>query len=258
MNRRMEFEKIQNARDLGGLHTRDGHTICTGMLLRSAQLSEATEADQKKLQDEYRLSKIVDLRTSMEKKEKPDVEIETVKYMPNPIFDERMIGISHEKGTDEKAKMKQMPTMETIYRMLVTNDVCRKNLGNAVRTIMENDFNKGSVLWHCTEGKDRCGLVSAMLLSALSVDRQQIMEDYLLTNEVNEAKADMYYQGILASGRSEEEAKMLKSMFLARESYLEAAYAAIEEKYQDVDTYLREGLEIPEMTILEFRKKVLY
>ena len=43
--RRIGFEKIQNARDLGGLRTEDGHTIASGLLFRSANLAEATEAD---------------------------------------------------------------------------------------------------------------------------------------------------------------------------------------------------------------------
>ena len=50
---------------------------------------------------------------------------------------------------------------------------------------MEHDFSKGCVLWHCTEGKDRCGLLSAVLLLALGVERSTILEDYLLTNHVN-------------------------------------------------------------------------
>ena len=54
---------------------------------------------------------------------------------------------------------------------------CRENLGKAARCVMEHDFSKGCVLWHCTEGKDRCGLLSAVLLLALGVERSTIMED---------------------------------------------------------------------------------
>lgn len=71
-------------------------------------------------------------------------------------------------------------------------------------------------MWHCTEGKDRCGLLTAVLLLALYVDRRQIMEDYLVTNEVNEPKAEMYYQKILAAGRTKTEAVAVKICFLQK------------------------------------------
>ena len=96
-------------------------------------------------------------------------------------------------------------TWEDLYRMIVATESCRKNLGIAVKTVMEHDFSEGAVLWHCTEGKDRCGLLAAMLLSALGVSREDIMEDYLLTNEVNAPKAEMYYQHMLMAGKSEAE-----------------------------------------------------
>lgn len=86
---------------------------------------------------------------------------------------------------------------------------------------MGHDFSKGSVLWHCTEGKDRCGLLSAVLLLTLGVKRSTIMEDYLLTNRVN------------------------------------AAFSAIEVQYKNVDAFLCDGLNIPQMLIEQFRSSVL-
>lgn len=68
-DRRIYFEKIQNIRDLGGLKTMDGQSIASGLLLRSANLSGATDSDIKKLTETYHLAKIIDLRTSMEKEE---------------------------------------------------------------------------------------------------------------------------------------------------------------------------------------------
>lgn len=255
-SRKMIFEKIQNVRDLGGLETLDGRRISSGLLLRSANLGEATEADVKKL-EEYGLAKVIDLRTVMERQEKPDIIPETVTYLPNPIFDESMLGISHEKETHEKQKQMLIPAMEDLYRMIVTDEVCRRNLGKAAQSVMEHDFAEGSVLWHCTEGKDRCGLLTVILLSALSVERGLIVEDYLLTNEVNAPKAEGYYQQMLAAGKAEAEAEAVKNAFLAKESYLNAAYAAIEEQYGDMDIYLREGLFLSAETISAFRQKVL-
>lgn len=255
MNHRIiPFETILNCRDLGGLQNREGRAILPGLLLRSANLSEATEKDVEKLRREHRLARIVDLRTGKEREERPDVSFSGAEQLPIPIFDERMAGISHEKEGDTQLRL---PVMEDLYRVMVTDEGCRANLGQALRAVMEYDFDRGSVLWHCTEGKDRCGLVSALLLSALSVDREQIMEDYLLTNLVNEPKAEGYYRGVLASGRPEAEARAARDVFLAKASYLETAFAAIDREYESMESYLTDGLFIPASVVDAFRERAL-
>lgn len=157
-DRSIGFEKIQNARDLGGLHTADGRIIASGLLIRSANLAKATEADRKILREEYHLAKIIDLRTEIERGEKPDATMDAVEYLAIPIFEAGAAGISHEKRNGSTQLLAILPKMEPLYREMVTDPSCRENLGRAARCVMEHDFSKGSVLWHCTEGKDRCGL----------------------------------------------------------------------------------------------------
>ena len=151
-NRKIKFEKIWNARDMGGLLNVHGDMISSGLLLRSANLADATEKDKRTLQEQYHIAKIVDLRTEMERKEKPDVF--------------SMAGISHEKSLNKEQILAVIPKLGFLYGQMVTNESCRQNLGMAARSVMEHDFSKGSVLWHCTEGKDRCGLLTAVLLLA--------------------------------------------------------------------------------------------
>lgn len=254
MERSIHFEKIGNARDLGGLTTTEGKVIRTGCLIRSAGLFEASANDIRKLQEEYRLQTIIDLRTGMEKEERPDRFVPGAVYCPNPIFDERVVGISHEK---EKIDLHAMPGMEELYRMMVTEETCRRNLGNAARKVFRQDFSEGSVLWHCTEGKDRCGLLAAAVLMALGVSREVMMEDYLLTNAVNAPKAQRFYEGMLAAGKSRQEAEIIRGVFLAKESYLQSAFDGIDAAYTDDWNFLTEGLGIPEETILTFREQVL-
>lgn len=257
-NRWLNFESIANARDLGGLKTLEGHTITSGLLLRSANLANASRGDMETLQREYRLSKIIDLKTSAEREERPDASIPGVAVRHIPVFSEQLAGISHEKGTDASQLQKLIPKLDGLYRLMVTNESCRRSLGLAAACVMEHDFTGGNVLWHCTEGKDRCGLLTVILLSALRVDRQQIREDYLLTNEVNRPKAEMYYKQVLAAGRPTNEAEMVRDVFLARESYLDAAFSAIDEHYPDMVSFLRDGLYIPEGAIEKFRISVLH
>lgn len=118
-------------------------------------------------------------------------------------------------------------------------------------------FSKGSVLWHCTEGKDRCGLLCAVLLPALGTDRSAIMEDYLLTNRVNEPKAERYAQQMRAVGKFEMEAAAIRDIFLAKEAYLDAAFSAIDAQFSNTSAFLRDGLNLSEELIDRFRSSVL-
>lgn len=256
-NRRINFENISNARDLGGLRRADGSVIASGLMIRSANMANASEADVEVLRRKYRLSEIIDLRTESEQRQMPDVVIDHAIHWSIPVFDERVVGISHEKNTGKNEILKSLPQMDDLYYMLVTRDSCRKNLGRAAQKVMEHDYARGSILWHCTEGKDRCGLLTVVLLLALYVDRRQIVEDYLVTNEVNEPKAEMYYQKILAAGRTKTEAVAVKNMFLAKEAYLNKAFSSIDEHYSDIDEFLCAGLDIPRAAVEKFRSNVL-
>ena len=85
-DRRIPFESIANARDLGGLPTAQGRVIASGLLLRSANLTNATEADRTILREKYHLSKIIDLRTEAERKEMPDAPHSGCRLFANPDF----------------------------------------------------------------------------------------------------------------------------------------------------------------------------
>ena len=75
------------------------------------------------------LRRLLDLRTEMERKEKPDVFIPNVEYQFIPIFDESMAGISHEKSLNEEQILAAIPKLGFLYRDKVTSDFCRENLG---------------------------------------------------------------------------------------------------------------------------------
>lgn len=255
--RTINLEGIQNARDLGGLQTSAGYIIKSGCLLRSANLAGATGVDILSLREKWRLSKVIDLRTGMERRERPDAEVESADYLPIPVFDEQMVGISHEKGAEASQIGAAIPNMERLYRMMVTEESCRRNLGTAAKCVMEHDFVQGSVLWHCTEGKDRCGLLTMVLLLALGVSREQIMEDYLLTNEVNGPKAEQYYRQMLAVGKTEREAVAVRDAFLAKATYLDEAFSAVDKQYAGADDFLCKGLYIPQASIADFQENVL-
>ena len=254
MSRMISFAGIINARDLGGLTTIEGKTIRKGLLLRTANLSQVTEADLSKLRQDYRLSAVIDLRTAVERKERPDRIPEGVEYRITPIFDEAIAGITREGDTPSPFSL---PDMVSLYRTMIIAEPCRAALHEVLTAIFAHDFEKGAVLWHCTAGKDRGGIVSSLVLAALGVSREEIMKDYAVNADEFIVQADALYRRALRSGRPEPVAAATRDVFLALPKYMESAFRAIDEEYSSSESYLTRGLQIPETVLKEFRNKML-
>ena len=255
--RRIIFEGISNCHELGGLPAAGGRRIRKGLLLRTGNLFAATEADKKELCSRWHLSLIVDLRTSNGQRRRPDVDIPGAEHLSVPVFEEEMLGISHGGSQEVLFNGQPLPDMEKLYRNITLAPGCRAQYGKALRTIMAHDYSRGSVLWHCTEGKDRCGMTAAFLLTALGADRETILGDYLISNETAEAKGNKYYDQFIAAGRGEAAAELVRNAFIVKESYLKGTFEAAEEKYGSMEGFLAEGLKVPADLIAEFREKVL-
>ena len=231
---------VRNLRDLGGICTATGQKIKKGFLVRSANLSEAAE------EDLSGISAVIDLRTTREREEVPD-KLYGRESVHVPIFDEIKTGISHERRAERERK--GPPDMGSLYVWMMRDH--RDSFARALRAIMNHDFSSGAVLWHCTEGKDRCGLTTALLLELLGVERSVIMEDYLRTNVTSIPRAEGIRERVRAE-RGDEAAEGVYRAFIAVPSYLEGAWAVMDE----TPNYLAE-LTIPQEELERFREFIL-
>ena len=236
---------IHNIRDLGGTKTADGHTIRPGCLIRSAHLGGASAEDVETLRREHRLHTVIDLRTVKEREEQPDFT-EGLDYQPLPVIEDLRAGITHEKKAEEEL----FPDMAYLYREMMNREGSRAGFRRVLTAIFTHDYDQGAVLWHCTEGKDRCGMTTALVLQALGVDRETIRADYLATNVTNLARAQAVYERILPL-RGEAFAQSVYRAYIADERYLQAAWDAMGEDY------LRDKLGLEEELIRSFRDRVL-
>lgn len=241
----MLLTTIRNIRDLGGMRTADGRAIRPRRLIRSAHLGSASDEDLQFLRKEESLSAVLDLRTDQERLEKPD-RAEGFTYFPIPVIDDLRAGITHEKGAEEK----EFPDMTFLYRLMVTRPETQAGFARALRRIFTWDYSQGAILWHCTEGKDRCGMTTALALEALGVDRDAIMRDYLETNRTSLLRAREVYERLLPL-RGEVFARSVYRAYVADERYLRAAWDAMGENY------LADTLRIPRAEIDAFRDQVL-
>ncbi|MGN0528860.1 MAG: tyrosine-protein phosphatase [Eubacterium sp.] len=239
----IKLKGAKNIRDFGGIVNKDGKRIKQGCFIRSNALDKLTADDVRILTQRYNLGTVIDLRIDTEIDEKPDVKIPGVEYIHIPVIRESTVGISHENETDRKKALDSLPDLCQLYGSIITDDYSVSQLKKVFEIISANDTGK-SVLWHCTEGKDRCGLTSALFLSLLDVDIDTIYEDYLFTNNASSKNSRKYYFLVLLMSHSREKAGQIKRIFRAEREYLDAAFYEINNKYGGMENFLRDYIGI--------------
>ncbi len=243
------LDHIQNLRDLSGSTDK----IRQNRILRGPCLDRMSEQDIHVLRDICHLSTVIDLRTHKERSERPDHIIPGVRYLHMPIFEDRIPGITHEKGHNDPGHF----DMAYFYRQTITG-VFLDRVREVVRTIITLPEEGYAVLYHCTEGKDRTGIITAILMMIMGEDKKTIITDYLYTNHVNEPKAERYYQMVLEKTGDIRQAEGIRDAFMARERYIQAFFDGIDEDWGSTDTFLQEGLLLSEGELEYFRDKVCH
>ena len=252
MNRNLELKGAKNTRDFFGLPTTDGRTINTKAFVRACTLDKLNKKDRAKLFGEYGIKTIIDLRDVYETEEKPDIKVDGVKYINIPIFTETTVGVSFEKKS--LSMLSEIPSYEIIYARMINEEGCREHLRSVFDIIVNSD---SPVVWHCSEGKDRCGIVSALWLSILGVPYDEIMKDYMLTNDVPSKNKARYYKLVLLATRDKKQADAILPLFEAHESFLDSAFNAINENFGGVDSFIENELGISKEKRIELQNKYL-
>lgn len=251
---RIPLRGLANTRDLGGIRTMDGREILPGRLIRSGALFDAEPEDLEILTGEYRLGTVVDFRTSVERRQKPDPEMEGVVNIFNPILKEETVGITFgdEEDGGEKDAMEGMfehaaslggnprAYIDQLYEDLVTDEHAVTYYGRFFDILLEADDR--AVLWHCTAGKDRVGVGTALLLSALSVDRETIIRDFVRTNDYVTENVKKLAALVRERTNDDQLADCVTVLLTVSEEYICHAFAAMEEACETVDAYLRDRI----------------
>jgi protein-tyrosine phosphatase len=169
--RLLDWEGGLNARDLGGYATKDGRETRWGAVVRSAALGSLTEAGRAALAD-YGVRTIVDLRLPGE-----------LDRAPNPFAEPGDHGIAYTNVSfidPAAAPPEAVGTLAEDYlRML---DRYRGGVADVMAAVAGAP--EGGVLIHCAAGKDRTGLIAALLLGLVGVPAATIADDYALTAEL--------------------------------------------------------------------------
>ena len=236
-----------NFRDLGGYKTKDGRRVKWGLVFRSGKCNSLTEDDLAYLAT-IPLKTVIDFRSSSEQKAEPDkVPTTTVNCINYPIEPGNLSSI-------DVAYVIRRGDVEGAKQYLVAGNrefviSFQAEYKSFFEMLMETD--KTPLMFHCTAGKDRAGFAAALFLAALGVERETIIEDYMLTNELTgvtmEAMKALYGDN-----------KMAECMYYissVQKEYIEMALTTIDENYGGMDKFLVQQLGVD---VEKLRKLYLY
>ena len=250
--RKFNIGSLINARDLHGLKNRKGKTIKKNSLFRSDALFKISSEDMRRLKEENNLKEIIDFRGEDEINEHTvDPSVDGVKHIYLPLNNgiRNQVTREHKEHSDNKEvegiinffyyldeKADITYATEKLYRQFVSNEIGVKNLSNFLNEVLSCD---GLLIYHCTDGKDRTGVATYLLLKILDFDDETIFYDYLLTNENVVEKRKRRRELFLSCG-IDNEIILNSSDIIAgvRENWLKAAVDEINNRYQGVDSYI--------------------
>ena len=184
---RIKMKSVENARWLQGFIVDDGRRVKDDLLIRSGNLSHLTREESDRLRNILNLSLVIHLRTSAEVTRAPDIGISGVKYENIPLTEELDTGrmdylanrYLHSQTENERAwYTEQYARIGEVIRMYksISTDVHSMDAIHRVFHLLGEA--EGTVLFHCTSGKDRTGIIAALILHALGCSRKDIIRDY--------------------------------------------------------------------------------
>ncbi|MBS4103451.1 tyrosine-protein phosphatase [Tsukamurella paurometabola] len=243
---------MHNFRDVAGVdgYAADGGRMRRGLLFRSSAL-DADAIDPARLA-EARLADVFDLRMTAEVTPKPDVVPDGARYVRlNVIGDDVELGALDPKSLKDAAGARGLLT--DVYRMFVSEDNARAQFATLVRAVAGEDRPQ---VFHCTAGKDRTGWAAAIVQRIVGVSPDDVMADYLLTNDYSAAVIDKIAAGAAAE-RGEaigEAARVLAGVF---PEALTAAFDEADARYGDFAGYVRAGLGLDDAVIERLHAKLV-
>ena len=173
--RQIEFENVINFRDIGGYRTRDGRTVAWRRVFRSAELRHLSGNDLARLKGEISLASVLDLRNSYE------VEHQGLGLLGGAGFRYYNVPfISGDGGPEKKVPSYEgFNSMGEFYVYLIRQTGFNRQVITALEIVA--DPGNHPLVFHCAAGKDRTGILAAVILGALGVADADIQQDYCLS-----------------------------------------------------------------------------
>lgn len=250
----VDLEGGINFRDLGGYQNRDGKSVRWNKIYRSGHLANLSNADIDKL-EALSLTQVHDFRRQDEQQRTPSQPVRAAVINDYEMFVGSMSKFWEFLNNGGLNAESAHQLVSGSYRS------CVDDVAPAYRrlflSLLDNADNAS--LFHCAAGKDRTGIAAALVLSALDVDRDTIVQDYLLTLEHfdNENLLNIVEQHLRNAKVDYWERSWLMPYVSVHEDNIRQLFAGIEERYGDINDYLSDALGLDQFQLADFKASYL-
>jgi protein-tyrosine phosphatase len=255
------LENAINARDLGGILTRDGRKVVHGRLFRADALSKLTDPDVDVLAG-LGLRTVIDFRSQNEvasagtDRLPPGTAAVALPVEAGEL--DRFIGALTSGDLAAQEELlggdRAVQFMTGINRQFVADPRYRAQFGRALHLVA--DPGRQPALFHCSAGKDRTGWMSAIVLTALGVSREAVMADYLASNEFVWPAYRPMIEAFAQIGQIAHP-DLIKPMLVQDPAYLEAAFNEADARYGSFESFLAGGLDFTPADVSSLRGTLL-
>lgn len=268
-DRIIPFDGIENGRELGGLVMQDGRSIRWGQLVRSGNLSLASDQDVAILKKRFHLSNVYDFRFDAEVAGAPDREMEGVRNTHLSTLPQALVN-GFTAGRADTAQIqvagfikrlaeyafvpKAQELSRQLYPAIVMDPTSQQRYGAFLRGVLDAE---GGVLWHCSQGKDRCGWGAAFVLAALGASRETIVEDFDLSNASYAAQVEALSKKVTEMGGGENELAFIRAMVGVSTENFQSTLDLIDSQYGSLSAYLEKALGFSVQDQDKLRNKLL-
>jgi protein-tyrosine phosphatase len=226
-SRVIEFEAVFNFRDLGGYLAQNGHRVALSRLFRSGMLCLATPNDLTYLREGIGLKTVLDLR------DKPQIEHQGIGPVGNEFAWHNIPLVSGKSLPIDVERLGKLSNAGQAYLIDVEQEGFGRRLVGCLR-IMAEPANY-PLVFHCSAGKDRTGILAAVLLNLLGVRDEDIIQDYTLTAPHMKAHLERL-------SRDPDDAKALQSLpawlHEASAESMDAFLSTMRREYGSIKEYL--------------------
>ncbi len=236
---------VKNFRDMGGYSSADGRTMQWGRLFRSGHLAEMTEVCGTEILARD-IETVIDFRSDAEKVRHP-VQWPfgwAPEYHPTPIGGNAAAWVK--ELYDQLAKT-DFPAQALRQQFILAFKTIPIDNQQGLKTFFDITADPRSgraLLFHCTAGKDRTGIAGALLMKALGISEDQIMHDFLLTNDAVDLDST---SATIAEWLSRKAGQTIKPSDVlplvgVEADFLEASYQAIRHDFGTIEAYLEHAM----------------
>lgn len=242
------MEKVLNFRDIGGVRLEHGREIKNGVFFRCAMLDFASKTDIVKL-NRLKIKKIFDFRDKREVKNEDTYSKLNAEHINVPIcITTEKLGELQNLNTWRTKDLPEvvLEDMCESYSLLPFNNPSYQKIVEAVKC------DEVPILMHCTAGKDRTGVATAIIMLLLGVSEENIVEDYMKSKKIEQHVIDYMTSTMKHKKKA---TKKLYPLFTVHESYIKSALKAIRDKYETYQNYFEKEYGLTEEDIREIRMK---